>query len=234
MQLSDVSVCLLPDLQSRGQALGGQRHAAGARDDSRLRVQRHSQVGAVADRSDRPHPGDAVSGQRQCDGTEVGHHWAGCPSCWLPAGSNGRHITWPISSARFGPYSNGSDIPTRPPADGQSYFRDVVFCASLTEECGPLPPPPPPPILTTIVIAGSRFIERPSATTATTLRRGVFQTDMVDQYGKPIAAPLSWSVAGAPAGVSPPSISQPQAQRPTQLWYAISSASHGRLLEVAL
>ena len=45
------------------------------------------------------------------DGTEKGHHWAGCPSCWLPAGSNGRHIFWPAGSARFGLFSNGSDMP---------------------------------------------------------------------------------------------------------------------------
>ena len=45
------------------------------------------------------------------DGTEKGHHWAGCPSCWLPAGSNGRHVFWPAGSARFGLFSNGSDMP---------------------------------------------------------------------------------------------------------------------------
>jgi hypothetical protein len=135
------------------------------------------------------------------DGTEAGHHWAGCPSCWLPAGSNGRHITWPQASARFGLFSNSSDMPGTTPQFGQSYFRDVVFCASMESECGPLPPPPPPPLPHTIVIAGPRVIERPSIAAGTLLRRGNFRAEVFDQYGKALHIPLTWAVADA-QGVS--------------------------------
>ena len=85
---------------------------------------------------------------------------------------------------------------------GQSYFRDIVFCASLTEQCGPLPPPPPPPQPTTIVISGPSAIERPSLSTGTTLRHAVYRAGVIDQYGKIIDANVSWSVSSARPGVA--------------------------------
>jgi hypothetical protein len=52
-----------------------------------------------------------------------------------------------------------------------------------------------------IIIAGPRVVERPSAATNTMLRRATYRTTMLDQYGKPITAAVSWSVGGAPSGV---------------------------------
>ena len=110
-------------------------------------------------------------------GTDAHHDWAGCPSCWPAAGSNGAHISWPAGSARFD-HQLGT-MPRTTPADGQSYLRDVVFCASLTEECGPLPPPPPPPKPAAIIIAGPRAIARP---VGDTMRRSAsYLAEVVDQ-----------------------------------------------------
>jgi hypothetical protein len=50
-------------------------------------------------------------------GTDSNHNWAGCPSCWGPAGSNGHHITWPANSARFSP--GIGEIPATTPANGE-------------------------------------------------------------------------------------------------------------------
>ena len=53
------------------------------------------------------------------------------------------------------------------------------FCASLTEECGPLPPPPPPPKPAAIIIAGPRAIARP---VGDTMRRSAsYLAEVVDQ-----------------------------------------------------
>ena len=127
-------------------------------------------------------------------GTDPGHYWAGCPSCWLPAGSNGQHLTWPASSARFGTALD--QIPGTTPQFGESYFRDIVFCPSIQTACGPLPPPPPPPVATSISVSGPAFIERPTGSSFR--RRGTYRATVKDQYGKLMSPAdmlgLSWSI----------------------------------------
>ena len=132
-------------------------------------------------------------------GTDQWHAWAGCPTCWSPAGSNGRHISWPANSARFSLGGIGS-MPQVVPQYGESYLKDVVFCANAST-CAPLPPPPPPPYLSEIVLAGPRFIERPAGDR--TRSRGRYRAELIDQFGKRFKqTSLSWSVPGAPSAVS--------------------------------
>jgi hypothetical protein len=136
-------------------------------------------------------------------GTDTYHVWAGCPSCWAAAGSNGAHITWPANSARFS-FTLGT-MPQQPPAGGESYLKDIVFCPG-DGPCGPLPPPPPPPRASTVTIDGPRLVERPPAIPGhkkLAHRRARFTATVKDQYGKPISAPdgVRWSVHGG-TGVS--------------------------------
>ena len=126
--------------------------------------------------------------------TDAKHSWAGCPKCWLSAGTNGLHLTWPESSARFSP-TLGS-MPGTVPQFGQSYLRDVVFCASLTAMCGPLPPPPPPLIATKVFLSGPSLIERP---TNGSVRHGSYRAEVVDQYGQQMLIPLTWTTCDSPA-----------------------------------
>jgi hypothetical protein len=146
-------------------------------------------------------------------GTDQWHAWAGCPACWLPAGTNSHHITWPASSARFGTVVGS--IPTRTPRYGESYLKDIVFCTGTgSDPCGP---PAPPPVPAEIHIAGPSFVERPPNIAG--MRRATYRAQGVDQSGKDLQPAflrnLAWSVAGgAPAGVSLAKVSQTLPQSP--------------------
>jgi hypothetical protein len=119
-------------------------------------------------------------------GTETLHHWAGCPTCWMPAGTNNRHISWPEASARFC-FALGT-MPTTVPQGGESYLRDVVFCADAEAPCTPNARPPLPPRAATINLAGPSYMLRPSAVAGTTIQRGYFKAALLDKSGKAITA----------------------------------------------
>ena len=161
-------------------------------------------------------------------GTDPGHYWAGCPSCWLPAGSNGQHLTWPASSARFG---TGLDqIPGTTPQFGESYLRDIVFCPSIQTACGPLPPPPPPPVPASISISGPSFIERPTGSSFRS--RGTYRATVKDQYGKLMASAdllgLTWSIVVDGRPTTSVGISQPD---PNSLSVAVATVEASLLTD---
>lgn len=133
--------------------------------------------------------GAAEGASKDCD-------WAGCPTCWEPAGNNGGHIEWPEGSARFcnGPACKNS-MPGVEPQFGQSYFRDIVFCpiSKSGAACGPLPPPP---AAASLVVEGPNFVERPPFDPAHTQRRSQhFRASVLDQLGKPLPNDTQWSPA---------------------------------------
>ena len=133
--------------------------------------------------------GAAEGASKDCD-------WAGCPSCWEPAGNNGGHLEWPAGSARFcnGPACK-DNMPGVQPEFGQSYFRDIVFCplSKSGAACGPLPPPPAP---ASLVVEGPNFVERPPSEPTHTQRRSQhFTASVLDQLGKPVAYDPQWSAS---------------------------------------
>ena len=134
-------------------------------------------------------------------------HWAGgVHGPWSAAGSNGGHIRWPASSARYC-NGNGHDcmrkMPMNAPGPGETYFRDITFCPASAPGgvCAPLPPPPPSPHAAKVIVSGASFIARPSAAANHVARRSAtFTASVVDQYGKPMPdfRITNWTLTGAP------------------------------------
>lgn len=115
-------------------------------------------------------------------GTDTGHYWGG--GTFPNSGSNGQHVSWIGTSARF--TDTMGSRPTTTPAGGESYFRDIEFVANTQ-------------IPSTVSISGPSFIEKPASAS----RFGNYSATVLDGAGSEILGrTVVWSLQSPATGVS--------------------------------